>query len=204
MMNWPWSRTALISSVLPYPPAFEQTYLVASWPFRLPAWFGRQAFLLVHWLLLSAMLAGVDFSHPLDVIGLFWRLVVADAQDAGEPQRITTGVAVGTHDGIKSDLQHDFGFHFPPEAVVGESVRQEPLGHVGDLFICESGIGFADIQQAIAVANREGVIAEHAHALAVPVFHRRDHNIECGQLALQLHPGLATPSGSVEIGRASC
>ena len=49
----------------------------------------------------------------------------------------------------------------------------------------------------LAVPHREGVIAQHADALAVAVLDCGDHHVQCGQFALELQPRFAAPPGSV-------
>ena len=71
---------------------------------------------------------------------------------------------------------------------------KKPLRHLGDFDVGQARISFADIQQSVAVAHRESVVAQNADALAVAVFHRGYDYIERGQFAFQFEPRFSSAS----------
>ena len=57
---------------------------------------------------------------------------------------------------------------------------------MADLGVGDTGVGFADVQEAgatssMGVADGEGVVGEEAATLAVPVFGGGDDNVEGGE-----------------------
>ena len=88
-------------------------------------------------------------------------------------------------------------YHRADAAVVVDGVVLEILRHLGDLFVGQPGVGLADAQKALAVADRERVVGKHTAALAVSPFHRRHDHVQGAQRALHLEPFHAAPARSV-------
>ena len=109
-------------------------------------------------------------------------------------------MAVRAHHVVERDLQHDFWLDQQPHALILNRVLQEPLRHLGDFNVGEAGISFPDIQQPVAVAHRECVIAQNADPLPVTVFHGSSDHIQRSQFALEFEPRFPSPSWAVRRG----
>ena len=65
---------------------------------------------------------------------------------------------------------------------------EKPFRHLRDFGVGQTGVGLADILQAVAVPYRKGVVTEHSDALAMAVLDRGDDDVEGGQFALEFQP----------------
>src|SRR5258708_7400968 len=135
-----------------------------------------------------AFLPLVNFSYGIERADLIRVLVGTDAQNARKAQSKAAGVAIRAHHVVECYFQHDLGFHGAAEALVVDGMLQKPLCHLGDFGVGQAGIGFTHVEQLVSIADGEGVIAEHAGALAVSPLDSGDDNIKSGQLAFQLQP----------------
>ena len=120
----------------------------------------------------------------------------------GKAQRKAAVVPVGPHDGVERDFQHDLRFHLAHESMIHQGVCGEPRGEFRDFLVGQSRVGFADIEQLFAVADGEGVVAEHAGTLAMAELGGSHDHVERSQFALQLEPRFpATPDGVGGVAR---
>src|SRR5438067_3093298 len=146
-----------------------------------------------------AVLAQVNFFHALHSIGLVGWFVWPQADYAGEAQGEAALVAVGAHDVVEGYFEDDFCFYKAGVAEVSQRVLLEPLGHLRDLDIGDSGVGFADVHQvSIFCAHRERVVAQHARTLPITELDSGYYAIQGCEFALHLQPGMAAAAGSVE------
>src|SRR3989440_6043772 len=103
-------------------------------------------------------------------------------------------MSIARLDLIERDLddrvRHDRAY----ATVVLDGVLEKILRHLGDLLVGETGVRLADVEEALAVANRERVIGEDAAALAVSPLDRGHHHIEPAERPLHLEPLHAAPA----------
>src|ERR1051326_7750399 len=147
---------------------------------------------------LSFELPLVNPPHLVDRGDLLRRLVVADARDAWEAQRVAGFVSCRFLDAIERDLQHDRRRDDVHRAVArGRRLLEMPREAV-DLRVGEAGLGLADVHQLVVAQHGEGVVGEHRAALAVTVLGRGDDAVERRQRLLVLQPRLAAAAGRVD------
>ena len=70
--------------------------------------------------------------------------------------------------------------------------------HAADLLVGQAGIGLADVDEGLAVADGKGVVGEHSRALAVPLLDGGDDDVERREGLLPLSPGLSALARLVE------
>ena len=98
---------------------------------------------------------GVDFGDGL---------VGAEAEDAGEAEGESAGVARAAHDVVEGDFEDDERLDGAEVALVFEGVGLEEGGEVGDFGVGDAGVGFADVEEfagagEVGAADGEGVVA---------------------------------------------
>src|SRR5271170_7566115 len=97
-------------------------------------------------------------------------------------------MTAGSHDVVECDFENLQRLYGSESAEVFDGVLVEEARELVDFGVGEAGVGLADILKLLAIAYCEGVVAEHAGALAVAELCSGDDNVQCGQFALQLQP----------------
>src|SRR5204863_8400705 len=144
-------------------------------------------------------LALVQMSQLLERRRLPGLFVVAHARDARKAQRESRAVRGTALDLVVLDLDDDFGPHAHGVAVVGRRQLGQAFGHLDELGVGESLERLADVRERLAVAHREVVVRQPAHAPAGAAVDGDDHAIHrLGRL--QLEPALAASAGLVGAG----
>src|SRR3989449_5269245 len=144
-----------------------------------------------------ADLTSSDLPDGLDGVDLGDGLVRPQADDPRKTHRVSGIVSLARLDLVEGHFDDRVRYHRADAAVVVDGVVLEILRHLGDLFVGEPGVGLADIQEALTVADREGVVREDPPTFAVSPFHGRDDDVERAQRTLHLEPFHATPARSV-------
>src|SRR5215475_9252773 len=124
-----------------------------------------------------ALEEGGEGGESVEVRGGF---VGADTEDAGKAQGVTAGVAVGSLDVVEGHFEDDEGLHDAEVALVFNGVFPKKLGEFQDLGIREAGVGFANVEELVAVANGERVVGEHFVTFSVAIFDSGDNDIQGG------------------------
>ena len=88
----------------------------------------------------------MDFPHAGDCVGFFRRFVRPEPDDSGEAQGIAAVVPVRFHNVVEGHFEHDLGFDLQAESLIFNCVLEEPLGHLGNLGISQTGISLPHIQ----------------------------------------------------------
>src|SRR5438132_2023174 len=141
--------------------------------------------------------APCDATHFVKSVDLADGLVRPQTDDARKAQRVARFVALAGLDLVERHLDHAIRLDQPEAAVVADGVREEVLGHLGDLLVRETRVGLSDVEQALAVADREGVVGEDPPAFPVAPLDARDHDVERAKRALHLEPLHAAAAGAV-------
>src|SRR6266513_4650122 len=104
--------------------------------------------------------AVVKLLDPLERVDLPDRLVVADANDAGESKREAACMSVRPLYRVECHFQHDLWSNRVPVAHVTNLHAQELLGHRRDLGVGQPGVRLADIDELarLGVQHGEGVV----------------------------------------------
>src|SRR5437764_9416979 len=102
----------------------------------------------------------VNPSYLVNGRDLLERLVIADARDAREAERVARLVPRRLLDAIEGDLQDDGRLDDVHRPVARDRGGLEVLGHAVDLRVREAGVGLADVDQLAVAAHGEGVVGE--------------------------------------------
>ncbi len=100
-------------------------------------------------------------------------------------------------DVVEGDFQDDERFDGSNMAVIFDGVTQEKIGVLADFGVRKAGIGFADVQECVSVADGESVIRKNFVAFSVTVFDGGDDDIQSGKGFFQLEPEAAAAAGCV-------
>src|SRR5690348_10934689 len=152
---------------------------------------------------LLAEVAVVELRDPSQGVDLVHRLVVADAHDAREAQRVAAQVPARMLDGVERHLEHDLGPDHASIPLVLHRHGEEFLGVLGDLGVGQPGIRLADVDQprGARVLDGERVVRQHAAPFTVTPLDRRDDDVERRERPLQLQPREPTPPWRVRAQR---
>src|ERR1051325_2510 len=151
--------------------------------FRAPAWPAHSTSLP-----LPFELPLVNPPHLVDRGDLLDGLVVADARDAREAQRVAGLVPRRLLDAVEGDLQHDGWLDDVHGTVARRRRRLEVLRHAIDFRVRQARIGLADVHELLVAKYGEGVVGEHRAALAVSVLGGGDDAVERCQRLLVFQP----------------
>src|SRR2546425_12292717 len=99
-------------------------------------------------------LATRDLPHGLQGVDLGDGLVRPQADDPRKTHRVSGLVSLARLDLVEGHFDDRVRYHRADAAVVVDGVVLEILRHLGDLFVGEPGVGLADIQEALTVADR--------------------------------------------------
>src|SRR5205823_5889665 len=141
--------------------------------------------------------APCDATHFVKSVDLADGLVRPQTDDARKAQRVARFVALAGLDLVERHLDHGIRLDQPEAAVVADGVREEVLGHLGDLLVRETRVGLSDVEQALAVPDREGVVGEDPPAFPVARLDARDHHVEPAKRAPHPEPLHAAAAGAV-------
>src|SRR5439155_26433729 len=108
-----------------------------------------------------------DLAHRLQRVDFAYGLVGPQPRDPGKPHRVPGLVPIVRLDLIERDFDDGVRNDGPHSPIVLNGVLEKIFGHLGDLLIGESGVGLADVEQPLAVADRERVVGQHAATLAM-------------------------------------
>ena len=97
----------------------------------------------------------INLLGAFEGINLPHRLVVSNAQNARKAKREAAVMAVGTHDVVEGYFENQQRFDSAEAAEFFERVLLEEFCQLVDFCIRETGIGFADIFQLIAIFYRK-------------------------------------------------
>src|SRR5450631_1733387 len=134
------------------------------------------------------VLMGENLADTVEGVDFMGGLVGAKANDAGESQGETAVVAMGTLDIVKSDFHDDERINGADVPVVFDGVGQEIGGEFADFGVGHPGIGFANVDEAIGIANGKSVVGEQTAAFAVAVFGSGDDDVQRGERTFELNP----------------
>src|ERR1043165_5503990 len=146
----------------------------------------------------SFQLAFVNPPHLVDRGDLRRRLVVADARDAREAQRVARLVARRLLDAVERDLQHDRRLDHVHGAVARGRRLLEVLREAVDLRVGQTRVRLADVHQLVVAQHGERVVGEDRAAFAMAVLGGGDDAVERRQRLLVFEPRLAAAAGRVD------
>src|SRR5256885_14187067 len=106
----------------------------------------------------ACVLFGENFADAGERVDFLGSFVRAQAHDARKTERVAAVVTVGTLDIVEGDFQNDVGLDAAAVTEIFHGMREEVAREFLDLDVCQARISFADVDEAMIVANREGVV----------------------------------------------
>src|SRR5215467_10273634 len=148
----------------------------------------------------SCALPLIELLNGVESVNFLHGLVGPYPHDPGEAQGKAALMTIGPHHVIEGHFQHDLGLDQASKTLVLNRVGKKPLRHLRNFSVGQPGISFADVEQPVAIAHGEGVVAEHAHSLAVTPLHGGHDHVQRCHFTLQFQPGFAAASRGVGRG----